>query len=66
MKREIRDKRNELREESKRLKELAWSSEFGEGQNTFEIRERQNDRFNRFKFFDGMIKASDKVRKFEK
>lgn len=61
MKREIRDKRNELREESKRLKELAWNCDFKEVKN-FKIREKQDDRFKRFKFYDGMIKANEKVK----
>lgn len=61
MKREIRDRRNELREASKRLRELAWDCEYKEVKK-LEIREKQEDHYKRFNFYDGMIKASEKVR----
>ena len=60
MKREIRDRRNELRETSVRLRELAWDCEYAEGKN-FTIREKQEDQYKRFNFFDGMIKATEKI-----
>lgn len=61
MKREIRDKRNELREKSIRLRELAWECDYKEEKN-FQIREKQDDQYKRFIFYDEMIKASEKVK----
>ena len=61
MKREIRDKRNDLREGSKRLQELAWNEEL-RSKKGFELREKQEEQFKKFKFYDGMIKAADKVK----
>ena len=60
MKREIRDRRNALRETSKRLRELAWNCDFSEEKN-FRLRERQDEEYKRFKFYDSMIKANEKV-----
>lgn len=60
MKREIRDRRNELRETSVRLRKLAWDCDYEEGKN-FKIRENQTDQYKRFNFFDGMIKATEKI-----
>ena len=61
MKREIRDKRNEYRDYSVRLKELSWKQELSSREN-FILRERQDECYKRFKFYDSMIKANDKVR----
>ena len=61
MKIEIRDKRDELRQTSKQLKELAWKQDFQSIEN-FKLREKQDDCYKRFKFYDYMIKANDKVR----
>lgn len=61
MNREIRDKRNELRKTSKRLREIAWNCDFEEEKN-LKIRERQEKEYKRYKFFDSFIKANDKVR----
>lgn len=60
MKREIRNKRDELRQTSKKLRELAW--ECGYEEKNLAIREQQDDSYKRFKFFDGMIKANEKVK----
>lgn len=58
MKREIRDKRNRLREGSVRTRELAWIND----EANFKIRKKQEALFKKFKFYDGMIKAADKVK----
>lgn len=62
MKREIRDKRNELREMSKRLRELAWECDYEEEKN-FKLREKQNEEYKRFVFYDNIIKANEKVKR---
>ncbi|MBO5843455.1 MAG: hypothetical protein J6Q96_01145 [Bacteroidales bacterium] len=61
MKRELRDKRNNLRESSIRLKKLAWNEEL-RSKKGFELREEQAEQYKKFKFYDGMIKAADKVK----
>ena len=61
MKREIREKRDELRKTGKRLREMAWNLDFND-EARFKIREKQDKEYKLFKFYDGMIKASDKVR----
>lgn len=60
MKREIRDRRNELRETSVRLRKLAWDCDYEEEKN-FKIREKQHEQYKRFNFYDGMIKANEKI-----
>jgi hypothetical protein len=67
MKREIRDKRNEYREASVKLRHAAhsWDSAV-KFERCKKIQEEQNDRFKRFKFFDGMIKANEKVKEVKK
>lgn len=67
MKREIRDKRNEYREASVRLRSAAhsWDS-YVKFDHSKKIQEEQNERFKRFKFFDGMIKANEKVKEVKK
>jgi AraC-like DNA-binding protein len=64
MKREIRDKRDKLREGSKRLRELALDCGFE--QSNYNVRVKQEEQFKRFKFYDGMIKASEKVKEVGK
>lgn len=61
MKREIRDKRDELRQASKKLRELAWECDYEEEKN-LAIRKQQDDSYKRFKFFDGFIKANENAR----
>ena len=67
MKREIRDKRNEYREASVKLRNVAhsWDS-YVKFDRSKKIQEEQNDQFKRFKFFDGMIKANEKVKEVGK
>jgi Na+-transporting NADH:ubiquinone oxidoreductase subunit NqrF len=60
MKREIRDRRNELRETSVRLRKLAWECDYTEERN-FKIREKQHEQYKRFNFYDGIIKANEKI-----
>jgi hypothetical protein len=64
MKREIRDKRDKLRQSSQRLRELALDCDFE--QSNFKVRVKQEEQFKRFKFYDGMIKASEKVKEVKK
>lgn len=61
MDKEIRIKRNNLKENSLRLKELSWKEDWG-SKKTFELREEQTAQYKKFKFYDGMIKAADKVK----
>lgn len=56
MKKEIRDKRNELRVRSKMLQELA----FDESKKQ-EIRETQKQVYKRWQFYDKMIKTTEKI-----
>lgn len=62
MKREIREKRNELRETSKRLKELAWNCDFAQEKN-FQLREKQDILYKKFVFYNQMIKAEERISK---
>lgn len=58
MKKEIRDKRKKLLKESLRLRDLANETP---GEKGFEIRDNQNDVYHKWKFYDGIIKADDKI-----
>lgn len=62
MKREIREKRNELRKSSMKLRELAWSCDFGKEKN-FQFRKNQDDQYKRYEFYDNFLKASEKVKR---
>lgn len=67
MKREIRDKRNEYREKSVGLRSAAhsWAS-YIKFDRSKKIQEEQNDCFKKYKFYDGIIKAADKVKEVKK
>lgn len=62
MKREIREKRNQLRETSMKLRELAWSCDFGKEKN-LQFRKKQDEEYKKYEFYDKFIKANDKVKK---
>lgn len=59
MNRCIRDKREKLRRESTLLRESAFDKKVIEEQ--LIIREKQNKVYNKWKFYDSIIKASEKV-----
>lgn len=65
MDKEIRIKRNKLRDGSIRLKELAFYDNLGSDTN-FKIREKQEKQYKKYKFYDGFIKAADKVKEVKK
>lgn len=60
MKKEIREKRNELRSNSIRLKELTWEKKLT-WEDNHKLREKQEEQYKKFRFYDNMIKASEKV-----
>ena len=64
MKKEIRIKRNNLRDGSIRLKELAFYENAGNDTN-FKIREKQEKQYKKYLFYDGFIKAMDKEKSVE-
>lgn len=64
MDKEIRIKRNKLRDGSIRLKELAFYDNLGSDTN-FKIREKQEKQYRKYKFYDGFIKAMDKEKSEE-
>jgi hypothetical protein len=57
IKREIRDKRNKLREESIRLRENAPLVKFNKTQS---MRKEQNEIYKKWEFYDKLIKAYEK------
>ncbi len=61
MKKEIREKRNELRETSKKLRELTWEKNLT-WEESHKLREKQEEQYKRFRFYDNIIKANEKVK----
>lgn len=59
MNRCIRDKREKLRRESTLLRESASDNKTIE--ESLKIREKQNSVYNKWKFYDSIIKASERV-----
>lgn len=57
MKKEIREKRNQLLKESINLRELAFDFE---GNKSIEIRKKQDETYNKWKFYTNMIKEFEK------
>lgn len=62
MKKEIRIKRNELKSNSIRLRELSWEQDLSSDAN-FKLRKKQDDEYKKFIFYDNFIKANDKVKR---
>lgn len=60
MRREIREKRHKLYQDSVRLRDC---SNEGKGEHTFKIREKQDEVYKKWKFYDEIIKANDKINK---
>lgn len=60
MKREIRDKRTELYFKSIRLQSCMFDS--STVKKTQELKKEQDDVYNRWKFYDGILKANDKIK----
>lgn len=57
MKKEIRQKRNELLKESVKLRGVALDFE---GQKSIELRKKQDATYNKWKFYDNIIKQIEK------
>lgn len=57
MKREIREKRNEFLKESVKLRNLALDFK---GEKSFEVRKKQNEIYNKWKFYSNIIKEMEK------
>lgn len=62
MKKEIRTKRNEYRDKSIKLRQLALQDDV-DSEVSYKLREKQDDQYKRFRFFDNFIKASERVKK---
>ena len=62
MKKEIRIKRNELKSNSIRLRELSWEQDLPNDA-SFKLRKKQDDEYKRYIFYDNFIKANDKVKR---
>lgn len=60
MKRSVRDTRENLRKESIKLRNLANETP---GEKGIKIRDNQNDIYHKWKFYDSIIKANDKINK---
>ena len=58
MKKEIRDKRKKLLKESLRLRDLANENSGDKG---FQIRDKHDVIYKKWKFYDSIIKANDKI-----
>ena len=59
MNREIRDVRDKLRKQSITLRNLANETS---GEKGFEIRDKQNQVYNKWKFYTNILKANDKIK----
>ena len=59
MKKEIREKRKELYIKSIKLRSLAGDIN---GKRSYQLRDQQDDVFKRWQFYNGIIKASDKIK----
>ena len=60
MKREIRETRNKLREKAVELRTVHFDPKC---KNTGEIMKEQNETYSKYKFYDKLIKASEKVKR---
>ena len=61
MKTEIRKKRNELRNNSITLRRLAWEKNLSIDASK-KIRQKQDDEYKKYQFYDNLIKAVDKLK----
>lgn len=62
MKREIREKRLKLKQSAMRLRELSSLNEEVSYERSLQMREEQENTYKKWKFYDKMIKANDKVK----
>ena len=60
MKKEIREKRHDLYRKSLKLRDLSNSFD---GEKSYEIRKKQDEIYNKWKFYNNIIKADDKINK---
>lgn len=63
MKREIRDKRHKLLLRSKALKEAKFNEKLQKGDEVSKLIKDQEEVYKKWAFFDGIIKADEKVRR---
>jgi hypothetical protein len=61
MKREVRDKKEELYKQTKILKNLYWEKNLSYEKGT-KLREEQTKTYNKYLFFKNLIKAEDKIK----
>lgn len=61
MKREVRDKKEELYKQTKILKNLYWDKNLSYEKGT-KLREEQTKTYNKYLFFKNLIKAEDKIK----
>ena len=61
MKREVRDKKEELYKQTKILKNLYWDKNISYEKGT-KLREEQTKTYNKYLFFKNLIKAEDKIK----
>ncbi len=62
MKKEIRDKRNKLKRNSIRLRALTWEENLPD-ETIKKIRKKQDDEYKKYKFYDNLIKANERIKK---
>lgn len=62
MKTEIRKKRNELRKQSIKLRELTWTEDLDDD-SINRLRKDQDKQYKKFMFYDNLIKAADNINK---
>lgn len=61
MKREVRDKKEQLYKQTKILKKLYWENNLSYEKGT-QLREEQNEVYNKWVFYNEMLKANDKLK----
>lgn len=61
MKREVRDKKEELYKQTKILKNLYWDKSLSYEKGT-KLREEQTKTYNKYLFFKNLINAKDKIK----
>lgn len=63
MKREIRDKRHKLLLRSRELKDAKFNEKLQKGNEVSRLIKDQEEVYKKWAFYDGIIKADEKVRK---